>query len=160
MEQLIFILFVLFTVFSALMERRKRKRAREAMARGETPGRRAEEEEEANWPFPGDPFEVLPRPPVAEPEMDQAVQDRLAAEQHAQELQSQALELEQRARQVQPRRRMEELMREKMAVQEGAEDRRRRRRRKAWSFDPRRARRAVIYAEILGRPKADRTDEI
>ena len=35
-----------------------------------------------------------------------------------------------------------------------------RKRRSKWSLTPKTARDAIVYAEIFGKPKADRTDEL
>ena len=173
MEQLLFILFILFSVFSALMERRKRKRDREAAeqarqrGQGEVVPEEEDEELAPGWPFPPDPFQMGPRggePPVLAPEQDETEQQALAleAEQRAREAKRQAEELERQARVVQPRQRVEDLVKEKLADQrrEEAVSRRRRRRRAGWKLDPVRARRAVVYMEILGPPKALRQEEI
>ena len=75
-------------------------------------------------------------------------------------MQHQAQELERQAREVQPRRRMDELVREKIAQQEAQKGAVKVRKRKGkWTLDPQSARQAVVYSEILGRPKSERREE-
>ena len=61
---------------------------------------------------------------------------------------------------MQPRRRMDELVREKIAQQEAQkEDAKVRKRKGKWTLDSQSARQAVVYSEILGRPKSERREE-
>ena len=66
-----------------------------------------------------------------------------------------AAEVERQARQVQPRRRVQEMVRDRLAEEEqrgalvsGS----------MFRLNPKKAREAVIYSEILGKPKAERDD--
>lgn len=185
MEQLLLILFLLFSVISALLERRKRRRQLEEEQRrrqqtGEGPPPadaepEKEEEEWGGWPFPGgDPFEPRPeaRPAQQETEEGEVVLLEEAAPADGQslleQLERQAREAEERARneEERARERAEEIqrtrrraaarMREPGAA--GAVSSDRARRRSPWSLTPDRARRAVVYAEILGPCKADREE--
>lgn len=178
MELLLFVLFLLFSVFSALMERRKRrKQLEESQRQQEARQQRREtaesevaappvvvmekkEEEESSfgWPFEGDPFEDFK--PTAVP---------ASAEQQALEAEREALEAERRALAVERRA----LAMERMSLEtrpghvgEQAKDRstesRHGRRGKAklgrWEFDAQKARDAIAYAEIIGKPVGERED--
>ena len=61
--------------------------------------------------------------------------------------------------QVQPRRRVQELVRERVAPDEQRDPGRRRRKRSKWALTPKKARDAVVYMEILGPPKGERLGE-
>ena len=178
MEKLIFLLFILFSLFSWLMERRKRKRQREAQQQGGSPrgesqesAHEPEDEGEGGWPFPVDPFELETKKPrrvdvlvdhEAEDVHQSALEERERAqegiqaqqEQRAKDLARQAEELERRSRQVQPRRRIQEMVREKMAE----EERHQAHARTGMDFrlSPEKVREAIIYTEILGPPKSER----
>jgi hypothetical protein len=174
MEQLLFILFILFSLFSWLMERRKRKRKKQLQEQGQTRSRGEgqetvdEQEDEGAWPFPVDPFEPETRKSSrvdvlvdyeAEAEHQAALEERERAQedQQVKSLARQAEELERRARQVQPKRRIQEMVREKMDAeaqnlahgQSGMDFR----------LNPKKARLAIVYAEILGPPKSERREE-
>jgi flagellar biosynthesis/type III secretory pathway M-ring protein FliF/YscJ len=163
-EQLIFVLFILFSLFTALMERRKRKRRAQPPAAPEQTRQRDPEveEEEGGWPFPVDPFDLEPKKPQrVEMESTEAVdQEAREAEQRAQEMEQQVQELGRQAGAVQPRRRVEELVREKMAREQAQQAQPGKKRKdKRWKLDPQKARQAIVYAEILGLPKAERNEE-
>ena len=154
MEQLLFLLFVLFSVGSALLERRKRKLARrreeEAAQRGEQVV--DSEEEDQPWSFPPtDPFEL--EPPPGRISTEELERQALEAAQHTQELEERARQLEQQAHEVVPRRRVEELVRESL---QHKQTRPAPARSGGWSISAAEARRGIIYAEILGQPKAVR----
>ena len=184
-EQLLFLLFILFSVISALLERRKRKRAAAEDAGdtvpAETRGQRQEEEEEeeGGWPFPmgGDPFEPRQKRPLPEP--DEAEREARGEstpastepgrpswierlERAAQEADSEAVararEVATQAQTIQPKQRVEELVKKRLAAAEEVEVVQRVRRRR-WTLTPERAKEAVVYAEILGPPKAERREE-
>jgi hypothetical protein len=193
-EQLLFLLFILFSVVSALLERRKRKRAREEAQRkeagkperaeGDTDEEVAEEEQEA-WPFPmgGDPF-GLPQQrrsatgrPASDSESDlEVVEEALPPgrerkpgllerltreareiEQQARLVEAQAKESARQIQQVQPRRRIQEAVREEIARVQAKP--RTTAKKKRWQVTAASARDAIVYAEILGPPKAERKEE-
>ena len=170
MELALFILFVLFSLFSTLMQRRKRKALEEQQQQGQggppRPASTVEVEEKAPWSV--DPFE-LPKPrdkksaAAAETrEMTSilAEQARAREEEAAEEVQEQESveriqEMEQRARQLEHQA-QENQPRQSQAQRATTSVRRTKR---GWKLDPEAARRAIVYAEILGRPKAERDEE-
>ena len=138
------------------------------------------EEEEEVWPFPmgGDPFE--PRRPgrraraapaagveVGEPMPPLRARGRdliEALEQQARQIEERACREEGRARKKaqqarKPRQRVQELVRQRLEKDQ-AGPRRHRKVRGKWVLNPRAARDAIVWAEILGPPKAERTDEL
>ena len=161
MELLLFLLAILFAVFSALMERRKRRKQLEeaqqqraeieqqhAEVNPATPvvaEEKKEEEPSFGWPFDGDPFE----------ESVPAEVDPAEAEREALEAERQALEAERRAvaaeKQV-----MARLTETK--PQDSGEERRPRRTQHRWFLTPQTARDAIVYMEILGKPKSEREE--
>ena len=154
MELLIFLLAILFSVFSALMERRKRrKRLEEAQqqhaevnpAAPVVAEEKKEEEPTFGWPFDGDPFE---EPVVAEVDPAEAEQEALEAERQALEAERRAVAAEKLA--------MERLTETK--PQDAGEERRPRRTRNRWFLTPQTARDAIVYMEILGKPKSEREE--
>ena len=165
MEQLIFVLFILFSLFSVLMERRKRKRQAAQQAAPEQARQgdmETEEVGEESWSFPTDPFELEPQKPqrLQEEEATAAAQqEALDAEERAQVMEHQVQDLERQARRGQPRRSAAELVREKLA-REQQRAQTEKKKNKRWKLNPERARQAIVYAEILGRPKAERDEEV
>jgi hypothetical protein len=166
MEQLLLILFVLFSVITALLERRKRKRALEE-ATGANPSTApaaddGEEEDVDGWPFPmggADPFE--PRSRRAEPPQEVALAvDERQAEERADSLQDAAREAAQAAQQIQAKHRIDELVRKRLAVTNATEEARSASRSKQirWKLSAKEARRAFVYAEIIGLPKSLKDD--
>ena len=157
MELLLFTLAILFGVFSVLMERRKRRKRLEeeqqhAQIEQQHAGNRLvnpaapvvveeekEEEPSLGWPFDGDPFDE-PVPAEVEP---------VAAEREALEAERQALAAEKQA--------MERLIATK--PQDSGQERRPRRTRGRWFLNPQTARDAIVYMEILGKPKSEREEE-
>ena len=157
MELLLFTLAILFSVFSVLMERRKRRKRREeeqqhAQIEQQHAGNRLvnpaapvvveeekEEEPSLGWPFDGDPFDE-PVPAEVEP---------VAAEREALEAERQALAAEKQA--------MERLIATK--PHDSGQERRPRRTRGRWFLNPQTARDAIVYMEILGKPKSEREEE-
>lgn len=156
MELLLFTLAILFGVFSVLMERRKRrKRLEEEQQHAQIEQQHAgvnpaapvvveeekEEEPSLGWPFDGDPFDE-PVPAEVEP---------VAAEREALEAERQALAAEKQA--------MERLIATK--PQDSGQERRPRRSRTRgrWFLNPQTARDAIVYMEILGKPKSEREEE-
>ncbi len=162
MEILLFILFMLFSVVSSLLERRKRKRelenARQAQgARSQRIDEEEEEEEVLGWPFGGgkDPFE------------DEDLSRRFGDLQRLGEQAKPKSEVpvvkvnapaEERAPVASSRQRVENVLRERTAHSEEAYSRPARRAGR-WRLDVQKAREAVVYAEILGPPKAMRSEE-
>ena len=160
MELLIFLLAILFSVFSALMERRRRRREHEeAQQHAEIDQQHAEvnpaapvvaeekkeEEPTFGWPFDGDPFE---EPVVAEADPAEAEQEALEAERQALEAERRAVAAEKLA--------MERLTETK--PEDTGEERRSRRTRSRWFLTPQTARDAIVYMEILGKPKSEREE--
>ena len=161
MELLLFALAILFSIFSALMERRKRrKRLEEAQQQHAeieqqhaeinpaTPVVAEEEKEEEpsfGWPFDGDPFD---EPVPAEVDPAEAEREALEAERQALEAERRAVAAEKLA--------MERLKETK--PEDAGEKRRPRRSRSRWFLTPQTARDAIVYMEILGKPKSEREE--
>ena len=154
MELLIFLLAILFSVFSALMERRRRRREHEEAqqqhaevnpAAPVVAEEKKEEEPTFGWPFDGDPFE---EPVVAEADPAEAEQEALEAERQALEAERRAVAAEKLA--------MERLTETK--PEDTGEERRSRRTRNRWFLTPQTARDAIVYMEILGKPKSEREE--
>jgi len=161
MELLLFALAILFSIFSALMERRKRrKRLEEAQqqhaeieqqhaevnpAAPVVVEEKKEEEPTFGWPFDGDPFE---EPVLAEVDPAEAEREALEAERQALEAEQRAVAAEKLA--------MERLTETK--PEDAGEERRPRRTRSHWFLTPQTARDAIVYMEILGKPKSEREE--
>ena len=187
-EQLLFLLFILFSVASWLLDRRKRKRALEEAGKPAPAEPEVEdEEEEQAWPFPmgGDPF-GLPQPrrsspagrPASDSESDlEVVEEALPPgrerkpglierlEREAREIEQQAALVEAQAKEsarqiqeVKPRR-IQEAVREEIARVQTKQPRTRATKKKRWQVTATSARDAIVYAEILGPPKAERKEE-
>ena len=148
-----------------------------------------ETEEEQQWPFPmgGDPFElpgprrraqrletpgedptVAAEPDAGSPELpwaqrpallERLEREALEIERHAQLVEAQAKESAAQLQQVQPRRRVQELVREQVAHRRAEQSVPRAKKKGRWRLTANSARDAVVYAEILGPPKAERGDE-
>ena len=163
MELLLFLLAILFSIFSALMERRRRRRQVEEAQRqhAEVDEQHAEvnpaapvvaeeekekeEEPTFGWPFDGDPFE---EPVLAEVDPAEAEREALEAERLALEAERRAVAAEQQA--------MERLTETKS--EDAGETQRPRRTRSRWFLTPQTARDAIVYMEILGKPKSEREE--
>ena len=152
MEVLLFILAILFSVFSALMERRRRRKQLEEAQQQHAEVQPAkpvvaepekEEEPAFGWPFDGDPFE--------EPVRVEVEADPVEAEREALEAERAALAVERRTVAAE-RQAVERLMEPRPAA------RRPRRARNRWFLNPQTARDAIIYMEILGKPKSEREE--
>ncbi|MEE3260013.1 MAG: hypothetical protein VX293_12460 [Candidatus Latescibacterota bacterium] len=175
-ELLLFVLFMLFSLFSALMERRKRrKQAEEAQQRQETRKQRqaegeaevaaspvVEEQQEEGppfgWSFAGDPFKDFK--PAVDSESVSPEQQALIAEREALDAERRALAAERRALAME---RMSLETRPRHAIEErigSAGEKRRYARVQVgrWRLDPHKARDAIVYMEILGKPKAEREE--
>ena len=169
MELLLFALAILFSIFSALMERRKRrKRLEEAQQQHtETDQQHAEvspaapvvaeekkeEEPSFGWPFDGDPFE---EPVLAEVDPAEAEREAIEAERQALEAERRAVLAEKLAME-----RLTETTRlssPKSKSEESDEKQRPRRTRSHWFLTPQTARDAIVYMEILGKPKSEREE--
>ena len=161
MELLLFLLAILFSIFSALMERRRRRKQVEeaqqkhaeidqqhAEVKPDAPvvaEKEKEEEPTFGWPFDGDPFE---EPVVAEVDPAEAEREALEAERQALEAEQRAVAAEKLA--------MERLTETK--PQESGEEQQPRRTRSRWFLTPQTARDAIVYMEILGKPKSEREE--
>jgi flagellar biosynthesis/type III secretory pathway M-ring protein FliF/YscJ len=161
MELLLFALAILFSIFSALMERRRRRRQVEEAqqqhaeieqqhaeinpATSVVAEEEKEEEPSFGWPFDGDPFD----------ESVLAEVDPAEAEREALEAERQAVEAERRAV-VAEKQAMERLTETK--PEDAGEERRPRRTRSRWFLNPQTARDAIVYMEILGKPKSEREE--
>ena len=163
MELLLFLLAILFSIFSALMERRRRRRqveeAQQQHAEIEQQHAEvnpaapvvAEEEKEKEedptfgWPFDGDPFE---EPVLAEVDPAEAEREALEAERLALEAERRAVAAEKLA--------MERLT--ETTPEDSGKEGRPRRTRNHWFLTPQTARDAIVYMEILGKPKSEREE--
>jgi flagellar biosynthesis/type III secretory pathway M-ring protein FliF/YscJ len=154
MELLIFLLAILFSIFSALMERRRRRRQVEEAQQQHAEVNPAapvvveekkEEEPSFGWPFDGDPFE---EPVLAEVDPAEAERQALEAERQALEAERRTVAAEKLA--------MERLKETK--PEDAGEERRPRRTRSHWFLTPQTARDAIVYMEILGKPKSEREE--
>ncbi|MYF92459.1 MAG: hypothetical protein F4184_10275 [Gemmatimonadetes bacterium] len=166
MELLLFALAILFSIFSALMERRKRrKRLEEAQqqhaeieqqhaeiepAAPVVVEEKKEEEPTFGWPFDGDPFE---EPVLAEVDPAEAEREAIEAERQALEAERRAMVAEQQAME-----RLERLTETKSEDAYENEKQRPRRTRSHWFLTPQTARDAIVYMEILGKPKSEREE--
>jgi len=169
MEQLLFLLFILFSVVSWLLERRKKaKRLEEQQIRREqqpqnpSPSQTEveDEDEEVSWPFGGE----LAAEPLQESFAETAEHQTLASEREALTAERRALEVERMALEVarqasgqQSGQRMTDLLRQRAAQEQPAASQPLQI--GQWKIDPKKARDAIVYAEILGKPKGERTEE-
>ena len=184
---LLFILFSVISALlerrkrkRALEETQRREAGKPDRAEGEVEDEVAEEEQA--WPFPmgGDPF-GLPRPrrsagrPRSDIEPDFDVDEEAPApkrkpgmlerlerearqiEEQAKLVEAQAKESARQIQEVQPRRRVQEVVREEIARVQ-AQRPGTRATKKRWQVTATSARDAIVYAEILGPPKAERED--
>ena len=81
----------------------------------------------------------------------------LELEERSREVEQQARDLERQAQESPPRRRVEELVGEVVRQKQQKPEANARQAR--WSLSAKEARRGIIYAEILGKPKAERREE-
>ncbi len=149
MELLLFLLAILFSVFSALMERRRRRKQLEEAqqqhaevnpAAPVVAEEKKEEEPSFGWPFDGDPFEEPVPPAEAEQEALEAERQALEAERRAVAAEKQAME---RPTETKP---------------EDSGEERPLHTRSRWFLTPQTARDAIVYMEILGKPKSEREE--
>ncbi len=161
MELLLFILFMLFSVVSSLLERRKRKRelenARQAeAARAQRAEPEGEEEVSTGWPFGDgkDPFE--------EEVLTRRFGDlqRLGEKEDASEsdLWMEESEVAPEPPVVGPPTEGRDALAadvDSSVYESGYATRRKR----GWKIDAKKAREAIVYSEILGPPKALRSED-
>ena len=72
-------------------------------------------------------------------------------------LQERARAAERQAQEVQPRRRVQELVQERVELDQ--RQRRKKKKRPKWLLTPKTARDALVFTEILGKPKSEREEE-
>ena len=153
MELLLFVLFMLFSIVSSLLERRKRKRELENSRQAEAEKQqeqRQEEEVTVGWPFGGgrDPFE------------DEDLTRRFGDLQRLGEKgdEPEAMQVMEQETAPEPTSSSQTQVRAsaKVSTDGYAKDVRRAGR---WNIDARKAREAIVYSEILGPPKAVRSEE-
>ncbi len=161
MELLIFLLAILFSIFSALMERRRRRKEVEEAQQQHTEieeqyaevnpaapvvvEEKKEEKPTFGWPFDGDPFE---EPVLAEVDPAEAEREALEAERQALEAKRRTVAAEKQA--------MERLTETK--PEDTGKKHRSRRTGNRWFLNPQTARDAIVYMEILGKPKSEREE--
>jgi flagellar biosynthesis/type III secretory pathway M-ring protein FliF/YscJ len=168
MEVLLFVLFVLFSIGSSLLERRKRRKQQEQSreAQQQRPAIETPEQEESTlgWPFgDGDPLsgEVVPHQAEPEPTAQSlAEQQATEAERRALEVERHALASERYGQQVVvPQQRVKDLVRQHREAERSPNPATRRNVRVGrWHLDAQKARDAIVYAELLGPPKAEQDD--
>jgi len=170
MEQLLFLLFVLFSIVSWFLERRKKakqleeqKRRREQQQQEPSPAEIEVEEgdEEIAWPFGGELFEEEEAPQDSLAEAAEAgtlasEREALEAERRALQVERMALEVARQASGQQSGKRMTDLLRQRAAQEQPAPSQPLQIGK--WKIDPEKARDAIVYAEILGKPKAERRE--
>jgi hypothetical protein len=169
MEQVLFLLFVLFSIVSWLLERRKKakqveeqRRRREQQQQEPEPSQIEveEEDEEVAWPFGG----TLVEEEQSQESMAEAAEagtlaserEALVAERRALEVERMALEVARQASGQQSPQRMTDLLRKRAEQEQPASSRPLQIGK--WKIDPEKARDAIVYAEILGKPKAERRE--
>ena len=184
---LLFIVFSV--VSALLERRKRKKQAEEnpqgSSASAGPLAEEKEEEETGSWPFPmgEDPFD-LPKPkqrPEKRPAYERAeeeetapaaasdprrtlieqMEDEAAEAKRLQEAEAVdvygARAAERQAQEVQPRRRVQELVQERVELDQ--RQRRKKKKRPKWLLTPKTARDALVFTEILGRPKSEREEE-
>lgn len=187
MEPLLFILFVLFSLVSAILERRKRRKELERQAETQVrrprldqdDAEREREDEDEDWSGKvSDPFELAESDKRTGPlhsaeaeeieHFEQELQRREEEEKQmrlarasAERAERRAAQIETQINDIQQRRHIEELVSERLEHEQhqilpplGDLKRRSGRGR----FSPAEARKAIIYAEIFGKPKAEREE--
>ena len=150
MELLLFILFMLFSIVSSLLERRKRKRELENARQAEAEKQQEEEEVTVGWPFGGgrDPFE------------DEDLTRRFGDLQRLGEKgdEPEAMQLMEQETAPEPTSSSQTQVRASAKVSTDGYAKAVRRAGR-WNIDARKAREAIVYSEILGPPKAVRSEE-
>ena len=171
MEQLLFLLFILFSIVSWLLERRKKdkqleeqrqRRDRQEQEPSPVQAEVEEGDEEVAWPFGGELFDTeQPAPQESQAEAAEAgtlasEREALVAERRALEVERMALEVARQARGQQSGQRMTDLLRQRAAQEQKAPSQPLQIGK--WKIDPEKARDAIVYAEILGKPKGERRE--
>ena len=171
MEQVLFLLFILFSIVSWFLERRKKakqleeqQRRREQQQQEPSPSQIEVEEgdEEVAWPLGGELFEAEQPPPqdslaeAAEAGTLASEREALEAERRALQVERMALEVSRQASGQQPPQRMNDLLRQRAAQEQTAPSQPLQIGK--WKIDPKKARDAIVYAEILGKPKAEQRE--
>ena len=160
MELLLFVLFMLFSIVSSLLERRKRKRELESARQAEAARPQSaefEEQEEVNvgWPFGGgkDPFE--------DEELTRRFGDLQRLGEKADEPESGLIQVMEQETAPEPTSSSQTQVRDALASAKKSVGGSARAVRYAGRLriDARKAREAIVYSEILGLPKAMRTEE-
>ena len=150
MELLLFVLFMLFSIVSSLLERRKRKRELENARQAEAEKQQEEEEVTVGWPFGGgrDPFE------------DEDLTRRFGDLQRLGEKgdEPEAMQLMEQETAPEPTSSSQTQVRASAKVSTDGYAKAVRRAGR-WNIDARKAREAIVYSEILGPPKAVRSEE-
>ena len=153
MELLLFVLFMLFSIVSSLLERRKRKRELENSRQAEAEKQqeqRQEEEVTVGWPFGGgrDPFE------------DEDLTRRFGDLQRLGEKgdEPEAMQVMEQETAPEPTSSSQTQVRASAKVSTDGYAKAVRRAGR-WNIDARKAREAIVYSEILGPPKAVRSEE-
>ena len=161
MELLLFILFMLFSIVSSLLERRKRKRELENARQAETAHPKStefeEREEEVNvgWPFGGgkDPFE--------DDELTRRFGDLQRLGEKTDEPESGSIQVMEQETAPEPTSSSQTQVRDALASAKKSVGGSARAVRYAgrWRIDAIKAREAIVYSEILGPPKAMRSED-
>ena len=153
MELLLFVLFMLFSIVSSLLERRKRKRELENSRQAEAEKQqeqRQEEEVTVGWPFGGgrDPFE------------DEDLTRRFGDLQRLGEKgdEPEAMQVMEQETATEPTSSSQTQVHASAKVSTDGYAKAVRRAGR-WNIDARKAREAIVYSEILGPPKAVRSEE-
>ena len=150
MELLLFVLFMLFSIVSSLLERRKRKRELENARQAEAEKQQEEEEVTVGWPFGGgrDPFE------------DEDLTRRFGDLQRLGEKgdEPEAMQVMEQETAPEPTSFSQTEVRASAKVSTDGYAKAVRRAGR-WNIDARKAREAIVYSEILGPPKAVRSEE-
>ncbi len=153
MELLLFVLFMLFSIVSSLLERRKRKRELENSRQAEAEKQqeqRQEEEVTVGWPFGGgrDPFE--------DEDLTRRFGDLQRLGEKGDEPEAMQVMEQETAPEPTSSSQTQVHASAKVSTDGYAKDVRRAGR---WNIDARKAREAIVYSEILGPPKAVRSEE-
>ena len=150
MELLLFVLFMLFSIVSSLLERRKRKRELENARQAGAEKQQEEEEVTVGWPFGGgrDPFE------------DEDLTRRFGDLQRLGEKgdEPEAMQVMEQETAPEPTSFSQTEVRASAKVSTDGYAKAVRRAGR-WNIDARKAREAIVYSEILGPPKAVRSEE-
>ena len=161
MELLLFILFMLFSIVSSLLERRKRKRELENARQAEaarpqrTEFEEQEEEVSVGWSFSGG------KDPLEDEELTRRFGDLQRLGERRDEPESDSIQVMEQETASEPTSSSQTQVRDALASAKKSAGVYSRSVRYAgrWSIDARKAREAIVYSEILGPPKAMRSEE-